>query len=80
VEAIGLHAGGTCHPSVNEFCCGYPPIKVKDIEKNTTNFVKSLSGIHFLENPFSNPPLPPLPTGRQALLKGSKRGSDHFIP
>jgi hypothetical protein len=51
------------HPTVKEFCRGHSPVKVKDIEKNPANFLKSLSGIHFLKNPFSNPPSPPFAKG-----------------
>jgi hypothetical protein len=43
------------------------PSKVKDKEKNTANFLKSLSRIHFLKKPLSNPSIPP-------FLKGGKGG------
>jgi len=56
VKAIGLHAGRTSHPTVREFCCGHSPIEVKDIEKNTANFLKSLSEFISSKNRFQIPP------------------------
>jgi hypothetical protein len=59
VEAIGLHAGRTSHPTVKEFCCGYPPIKVKDIRKEYDEFSEIALPNSFPRNPFSNPPILP---------------------
>jgi hypothetical protein len=46
MESVGFHANRADHPAINELGRRHPPIQQEDINKNTSNFLKSVLGVH----------------------------------